>query len=86
VEGAALGQSREQMAQTVTGDSKELLVRTAVQHRLGDAERDDLLIGDRSPRVGALLWQEIVGAVNSDQQQIEVSRTSGCTRCAIARS
>src|SRR3954454_21775275 len=44
-----------------------------IEHRLGDAQRDDLLIGDPSTRVLGPLGQEIVdGAVNSDQQQIEV--------------
>ena len=73
VERAALRQVREQMPQTMAGNGKELLVRAAVEHGLGDAQRDDLRVGDPSSRVDGLRGQEIVnGAVNSDQQQIEV--------------
>jgi len=73
VKGAALGQRREQVHQSPTGDRQELLVGAAIEHRLSDAQRDDLLIGDPSPSVGGPARQEIVdGAVNSDQQQIEV--------------
>jgi hypothetical protein len=59
--------------QPPSSDRQELIIRTAIEHRLSDAERDDLRIGDPSPRVGGPDRQEIVnGAVNSDQQQIEV--------------
>jgi hypothetical protein len=48
-------------------------IRAAAEHRLGDAQRDDLRVGDPSPCVGGLGRQEIVnGAENNGQQQIEV--------------
>jgi hypothetical protein len=71
--GAALGQHREQVRKPPAADRQKLLVRAAVEHRLGDAQRDDLRIADPSPGVGGPDRQEIVdGAINSDQQQIEV--------------
>jgi hypothetical protein len=57
----------------MAGGRQELRIGAAVKHRLGDAQRDDLRVGDPSPGVGGSARQEIVdGAVNSDQQQIEV--------------
>jgi hypothetical protein len=73
MKGAALGQPREQVRQPVGGHRQELLIGAAIEHRLGEAQRDDLRVGDPSPGVGGPDRQEIVDrAVNSDQQQIEV--------------
>jgi hypothetical protein len=48
VEGAALGQLREQVAEPMVSDGKEPLVGTDAQHRLSNAQRDDLRVGDPS--------------------------------------
>jgi len=41
--------------------------------RLGDAERDQLGVGDAAPRVGTWLWQKIVGcAIDDRAESVEV--------------
>jgi hypothetical protein len=84
---AALGQHGEQMSQAGARDREEALVGRDAKHRLGDAERDDLRIGDPSARVPRPLGQEIVGgAEHRNQQQIEVGEHRGPSRSSVRES
>ena len=67
------GQRREQVPEAMASNGEEPLIRGDGEHRLGDAERDDLRVSDPSSCIPRPLGQEIVGgAEHRYQQQIEV--------------
>src|SRR3954452_251985 len=73
-----LGQPREQVPEALSGDGQEAPVGRDAHHRLRDAERDDLRLGDPSPGVSSPIGQEIVGgAEHRNQQQVEVGEHRG---------
>ena len=78
------GQAREQVREPPRRDRQKPLVGRDPHHRLRDAERDDLRVGDPSPRVPGPLGQEIVGgAEHRYQQQIEVGEHRGPLGSAV---
>src|SRR3954454_25256526 len=73
-----LRQPREQVREPPGRHRQETLVGRDSHHRLRDAERDDLRIGDPSPGVLGPIGQEIVGgAEHRYQQQVEVGEHRG---------
>src|SRR5579875_91544 len=66
-------QPREQVPQLLGGDREKLGVVVDAHHLLRHRERDDLRVGHSSPRVSALLGQEVIrGNENRSEEQIEV--------------
>jgi hypothetical protein len=72
------GQQREQVTEAFARDREEALVGGNPHDRLGDAERDDLRVGQHPSGVASRPWQEIVGdAEHGNQQQVEVGEHRG---------
>jgi len=73
VKRGALRQARKEVPDLAARRGEEPWVRRDAHHRLRNAERHDLGIGDLSASVTSAARQKIVRcAINSDQQQIEV--------------
>ena len=61
------------MAEALARDREEPAVGGDAHDRLGDAEGDDLGVGDAPASIGPRLWQEIVGcAINDRAESVEV--------------
>jgi hypothetical protein len=66
-------QPGEQVRQPLAGDGQEAPVRGDAHDDLGHGQRDDLGVGDLSPRVGSPAGQEIVGGdINRGAEGVEV--------------
>ena len=66
------------MPEPLSGDGEEAPNARDAHDRLGDAERDDLGIGDPAPRVAGSLGKEIVGcAIDGGAESVEVGVQRG---------
>ena len=66
-------QMRKEMEQALARRGQEPAVAGDAHDRLGDAEGDQLGIGDPAARVGPRLWQKVVGcAINHGAESVEV--------------
>ena len=73
-----LGQLRKQVPEPAGGEREKPPIGRDAEQGLGDAQRDDLRIGDPSLGVLGPLGQEIVGrAEHGNQQQVEVGEHRG---------
>lgn len=77
-EGVLGRQDRKQARQLASRSPQKPAIGADAQQRLGDAEGDDLRIGDPSSGVSRPLGQEIVrGAEDRGEQQVEVGEHRG---------
>jgi hypothetical protein len=73
VQGVLARQAGEEVPELATGGAQEAAVGRQPHQHLGDAQGDDLGVGERAPRVARSLGQKVVGrAVDTDQEQVEV--------------
>lgn len=71
--GGLAGQVWEEVDEAFPCDRQEPAVAGDAHDRLGDAERDQLGIGDATPRVGSSLWQKVVScAIDDGAESVEV--------------
>lgn len=82
-----VGQTGNQMRQSLTRDGEKLPVGIDTHDRLGNGERDDLRIGHAPLGVLGLIRQEIVsGAEHRSEQQVEVGEHRGLLWPAVIQS
>ena len=66
-------QVREEVTEALAGDGQEATVGGDAHDRLGDAERDQLGVGDPTAGIGLALWQQVVGcAIHHGAESVEV--------------
>jgi len=76
-----IGQGGKQVRQAPARGGQKASVRTDAQQYLGDAERDNLRVGELAPGVLSPSGQEIVsGAEHRNTEQVEVGEHRGPLR------